>query len=420
MFSILSRTVRLVAARWPQLLAWYLAGWLARYLLIEVAAFFGATSALVGLLLMPLAILARLGSYIAMFLTLRPALPGFMNLRDKGEDAVDRTTVNVPSAPRQKLYDILLVSILPFFAFYAAWQLLADDTQAYAEAALKNINFFEGTHTNSVLSIEFSPFSVGAIVVAFTGRYLIKRFSDRLPRWTNLVAVYLEAVWVYLTLFLITAYTKDVQGWIADRQAMRWLDDLRQAVVGVFAPVQWIVEAVQWAITETGGLVLLPIAWLTLAGIVYGRALATPRLRLPEPRIRALSSARARFDALPSVVSTRLRDLGSDWAGRWRPFADALLLIWRAGVVPMGIYILGYTVLESASAWLDFAAVRVIGPHDLNSWWMNFDQILSFAVDVVVEPLRLCLVAAAYNFCLVKLDQRREVAEATAQSVSAR
>ncbi|RFA21035.1 hypothetical protein [Subtercola boreus] len=412
MFSILTRTLRLVAARWPQLLAWYLTGWLARYLLIELAAFFGATSALMGLLLMPLAILARLGSYIAMFLVLRPALPGFVSLRDKGEDAVDRTTAGTADAPRQRLYDILLVSILPFFAFYAAWQLLKDDTQAYAQAALKNIDFFAGSAPNSVLSIEFSPVSVGVIVLAFAGRFLIKRYSDRLPRWTNLVAVYLEAVWVYLTLFLITNYQQGFQTWLADRQAMRWLDDTRQAIVGVFAPFETIYNAVQWAINETGGLVLLPLAWLTLAGIVYGRALAAPRVRLREPRNRLYTGARTRFNALPPAVSNRLKDLGADWAGRWRPFADALLLIWRAGVVPMGIFILGYTVLESASAWLDFAAVRIIGPHDLGSWWMNFDQILSFVVDVIVEPLRLCLVAAAYNFCLVKLEERREVAAA--------
>ena len=193
---------------------------------------------------------------------------------------------------------------------------------------------------------------------------------------------------------------------------MRWLDDLRQGIVGFFEPFGWIYAAIQWAINETGGLVLLPLAWLTLAGIVYGRALVAPRFRLREPRIRVYESARQRFDALPTFVSTRLKDLGSDWAGRWRPFADALLLIWRAGVVPMGIFILAYTVLESANSWLDLAAVRIIGPRDLNSWWMNFDQILSFVVDVLVEPLRLCLVAAAYNFCLVALGERRDAAEA--------
>ncbi|RFA13711.1 hypothetical protein B7R21_07710 [Subtercola boreus] len=410
MFSILSRTLRLVAARWPQLLAWYLAGWLARYLLIEVAAFFGATSALVGLLLMPLAILARLGSYIAMFLTLRSALPGFVSIEVKGEDAVDRTTTTGVPSPRQRLYDILLVSILPFFAFYAAWQLLADDTRQYAQAALKNINFFEGTHTNSVLSIEVSPYSIGAILVAFAGRFLIKRYSSRLPRWTNLVAVYLEAVWVYLTLFLITSYQKEFQTWLSDRQAMRSLDELRQGLIGFFTPIGWIYDGAQQLVNEVGGLVLLPIAWLTLAGIVYGRALASPRLGLRVPDNRLYTGARARFARLPPALSTRLKDLGSDWAGRWRPFADALLLIWRAGVVPMGIFILAYTVLRASNTWLDFAAVRVIGPHDLSSWWMNFDQILSFVVDVIVEPLRLCLVAAAYNFCLVRLEKRREVA----------
>ena len=74
----------------------------------------------------------------------------------------------------------------------------------------------------------------------------------------------------------------------------------------------------------------------------------------------------------------------------------------------MGIYVLAYTVFEAANLWLRLVGVQLIGPHHLNSWWMNFDDMLSFVVSVLVEPLRIALIAAAYDFCLRRLEERRD------------
>jgi hypothetical protein len=411
-FTILTRTARLAAARWPVLVAWYLAGWLARYLLIELAATFGVTSALVGLLIMPLAILARLASYIGMFLVLRPAMPAFTDLHNRGEDSIDRTAAPATAPPARtnpsgRIQDIFLVSIVPFFAFYAAWQLLADDTVQYAQTALTKVNPFDETQTGLPLQLELGVGSITVIVLAYAGRYLLKRFAARLPRWTNLIAVYLEAVWVYLTLFLISNYTQQLQGWIASRRATHLFDEFTATVTGFFAPIAWVWNGIEWAIGQAGGLVLFPLAWLTLAGIVYGRALAKPKVRF-RPQHRYYTGATERIKAVPSGVLRRAKDIGTDFIGRWTPLTNALLMIWRAGVVPMGLYVLAFTVLEAAAIWLMFAGVRIIGPHDLATWWMHFDLILAFGVNVLVEPIQICLIAAAYDFCLRRLDERRD------------
>ncbi|PRY68574.1 hypothetical protein B0I08_104277 [Glaciihabitans tibetensis] len=410
MFTILTRAARLVAARWPVLLAWYLAGWLARYLLIELAATFGATSALAGLLIMPLAILARLASYIAMFLTLREAMPAFTDLRSKGEDAVDRAAAPEDTAlpdPRGRVQDIFLVTIVPFFAFYAAWQLLADDTIQYAQSALSKVNVFDDRPGGRPLELELNVASISVIVIAYAGRYLLKRYASRLPRWTNLVAVYLESVWVYLTLFLISTYTKDLQGWVASRTATQTFDEFVASIAAAFAPLGVAMGGLEWAVAQAGGLLLFPIAWLTLAGIVYGRALAKPKVAFPTTH-RYYTGARSRIQAVPQGVRRRAKDIGADFVGRWTPLANALVLIWKAGVLPMGLFVLAHTVLESATTWLLFAGVRIIGPHDLVSWWMHFDGMLLFAVNVILEPLQICLIAAAYDFCLRRLEERRE------------
>lgn len=426
MFSILSLTLRLVAARWPQLLAWFLAGWLARFALIEVAAFFGATSALVGLLIMPLAILARLGSYIGMFFCLRDVMPSFRQMTLAGTEAIEPRVVpgDAPGAGpgRQRIYDVLLSSILPFFAFYAAWQLLKEDTDAYALSALSKIDYFnqDAPRTDNVLSLQLSPATVAVIIIAFAGRFLIKRYADRLPRWMNLVAVYFESIWVYLTIFLLSNYLGAIRDWVDSRAAAHWVGDFRETVSGFFAPIGWAWSGIEWLVAEVGALALLPLAWLTLAGIVYGRSLAMSSLRIrPRNRYyeRVASRFTARYAALPEELRTRAADVGSQVTGRWSPLVNAVVLIWRAGVASMGLFILGYTVLEAARVWLSFAALRIIGPHDLYSWWMNLDGMLSFGVSLVIDPLQLCLIAAAYDYCLRKLGERRAARDLDAVGV---
>ena len=412
-FSIIGQTLRLLAARWPTLLAWYLAGWLARYLLIELAATFGATNALLGLLIMPLAVLARLASYIGMFLVLRDSMPAFTDLKRSGLDDVDRTTTTTGRGGR--LYDIFLVSILPFFAFYAAWQLLGQDVVAYAVSSLEKVNPFDPSHESggAVLDLQLNWASITAIVLAFAGRYLIKRYQSKLPAWTPIVAVYLEALWVYLSVLIVSTYIAQINSWVSSRAAVEWVATIRADITGVFAPIGWVWGGIEWAIAETGGLVLLPLSWLALAGVVYGRALAAKPVGI-RPRGRYVDSARTRFAALPSAVTRRFTDIGSDFLGRWRPLGNALVLIWRAGVLPMGVFVLAYTVLEAATSWGFLAGVQLIGAHELRSWWGTFDVILGFGIDAIVEPLRIALIAAGYDFCLRKLEERREASSLAA------
>lgn len=413
-FSIVTSTVRLAASRWPVLLACYLAGWLARYTVIEIAAVAGTTDALVAFLIMPIAILARLASFIAMFLVLRPGMPAFTEVLAGGGDSIDRTT-DTPQKSGPSLQDLFLASILPFFAFYAAWQFLQEDTLQYAASALGKINPFSGVDTSAgVLNLQLTWASGAAIVVAYAGRYLLKRYSARLPRWSAVLTVYLEAVWVYLTLFLISTYRTDLDSWFASRKAAFWVADLRSTVGEFFAPIGHAWDAVAWAIGEAGALVLLPVAWLALAGIVYGRALSTEPLVLRVPQNPYLHGVRSRYARVPQAVSRRVADIGGDFVGRWKPLANALTLVWRAGVVPMGIFVLAYTVLEAAGSWMMFGAIQLIGAHDLVMWWMHVDGTVIFAIEVVLEPLRICLIAAAYDYCLRRLGERREAAaEAT-------
>ena len=105
---------------WPQLAALYLVGLLARRGVIELAAWAGWDNELWASLIMPFAGLARLGSFVAMFLALRSAIPALAAL---------------PQGSARRI-DVFSTVIVPFFAIYLAWQLFAEDWLAFEVAAL--------------------------------------------------------------------------------------------------------------------------------------------------------------------------------------------------------------------------------------------------------------------------------------------
>lgn len=399
---MLKTTGRLLAAHWPALLAWFLAGVLARYLVIEVAGFVGAYSAVGGLLLMPLAILARLVSFVAMFLVLRDGMARLGALAPLPPSVADR---------RRAFVDALLAGVLPFFAFYAAWGYLRADMAAYSARALEvqsEVNaasqllggeaVIRGAGTIDQLG--FEPVTIALIVVAFAGRWAWKRYRERLPRLLSLVAVYLEAIWVFLTVMLLSEATGWITGWIGSRQAMVWLADLRAWTAEQLLPIAWLWEGVEWLLGELGGVILLPIAWLTIAGVVYGQAVAA---EAPQLSGGVLDRARRGWGALPSGVRRRLADVWGELVSRFRPIGRAFVLMWRAGPVLIGGYILLATMLVAGERLLEYGITRAIGPHDLVEFWFVADTAILLVVPLVMEPVRIAIVASAYDAVIGRL-----------------
>lgn len=372
---------RILARTWPTLLAWYLAGWLARYLIIELASTIGVTSTLAAFLVLPLAALARLVSFIAMFLTMRDAMPNYSRLA--GEQ-------------RSRFVQAVLASILPFFLFYAAWGFLKDDALDYTRRALEKVNWFaDSVETGEIDTLPFDAVTIGLIALTFAARTAIKRLGTRLPAWTSIVAMYCEAVWVFLSLYLIRDGIAVVTGWMNSRVAVLWWNDF---VAGIDATFSWfdpVQQAVGWLLSQLGELILLPLAWLALAGVVFGQALGAATYG----RVRALERVNTRFARLPDWSRRRLADVGTASLGRWKTISDALLLIWRAGAVPMSIYVLAYTVLLAAERWLAYAIGHLSGPHELHVWQL-VDTPVSLLMTAILQPVLLVLVAAAYDYCL--------------------
>ncbi len=372
MRAIVTDTVRLYVRHLPALMAFFLAGWAANYLLTRFAGFVANVDPLYGQLVLPLAVLARIASYVAMFLVLRPGKP---------------------------FLEALGSSILPFLAVFAAWGLLKDDWVAFSLAQLE-----QRANADVPLFITITPVTVAVVIVAFALRFLLGRYQERLPKWFGFIAAYLEAVWIFIAVDVLSQLVGLVTGWVQTRSVVVWYNGVVEAAREIFAPVGWVADALGWIVSQAAVVLGLPLAWLTLAGIVY--AVTAPR---GGRNARVLAAAR-RWARLPRSVRRRATELGSDLAGRWVPIATSVRLLWAGGIVTIGLFVLAYAVLDTSSAWLRFGVERLLGPHEL-PWWFAVDTTISLVVDAVVEPLRISLIAAAWGFFLARSSRGRDELE---------
>lgn len=394
MGAILTTTGRVLRMHWPALLAWFLAGTLAHYWVTVLAGFVGAYSSVGGLLILPLAVLARLISLVGMLLVLRDGLLSLQSVAPLPESAAER---------RRSFLTALLASILPFFAVYAAQGLLRDDVQGYTLRALAKVKEerLSRVLTNTVFDpgdnvteLSFNVWTVFVIVAAFAARWAWGRWSGRMPKPFALLAVYCEVVWVFFSLLLLKDLTDAASAWVDTRAVMVWLGDLRTTLAGWFAPLVWIGDGIGWILSQAGPILLAPLSWLTVAGVVYGQAIVAEKLQLQH---RLIAQMRERAARVPNPVKRRLRDLGTELGSRFLPIWRAILLMWRAGPVIIGAYALLYTVVIVAQSWLRFGVSRWIGPQDIDTFWTVYWPVIFLLPPLIIEPIRFALIAGAYD-----------------------
>jgi len=223
----------------PQLAALYLLGWLGRKGAIELAAYVGWDNDVWASLIMPFAGLARLGSYIAMFLVLRSAVPALAALPRRSARTVD----------------VFANIIVPFFAIYLAWKLFAEDWLDFETAAL---NYRIGdamtraleTGESSGLHPDQLPVSGATWVIiasALVLRYVLGKFKESLPGWVIAVRVYVDALWVFLTVSFAASqgasFLINPMGWIGERRIVVWANTTRAELFSHFRPLEALWDA---------------------------------------------------------------------------------------------------------------------------------------------------------------------------------
>lgn len=411
----LLQPVTLCIRYFPQLAACYLLGYLGRTGAIEWAARVGYDNDLWASLIMPLAGMARLASYVAMFLVIRNGIP---------------TLAALPTRTARQV-DIFATIIVPFFAIYLAWQMFKEDWLAFEYTALpyragKAMTAPEPTELDPE-ALPVSTVTVIIIVVALVARLGLGRLKDRMPTWLLPVQVYLDALWVFLVLTFSASNGVTLlinpTAWLAERRIVVWFNDTRESLFSHFQLFESAWKAIMWAISTVFGGAVVPLLWLAVACIVYG---ATPKpdwhaaarrfggdraglwIDRSAPTRTQLST---RWKRMPGKVRTEMRDQVTGQIGKFKPIVDSAHVIVAGGVLALSLYVLAYLGL----AWLDMSGsylrtqigpgylfrgmAWLLGPHDIIFWWGTWD-LMELISHTLIEPLRVCLVATMTAWCL--------------------
>ncbi|TRW83403.1 hypothetical protein FK535_12005 [Mycolicibacterium sp. 018/SC-01/001] len=413
--SAVARPFVLCWRHWPQLAACYLLGLLGRRGAIELAAWAGHDNDFWAALIMPLAGLARLGSYVAMFFVLRSAIP-----------------VLASAPPRSaRRIDVFTTVIVPFFAIYLAWKMFAEDWIAFENEALGyRIGEAMSNPGTTDLHPDSLPVGTAALVVIVTAlvlRFVLSRLADRMPRWMIAIRVYVDALWVFLGLSF--AATQDVtffvnpSGWLSQRRIVVWFSETRAELFSHFRPLEILWDGVTWTVGTVFGGATIPLLWLAVAALVYGvsmprdwrdaaRRVAGHRADLIFERAATPQKMlRERWLRLSDVRRNEARDVLLSKLGNYRPIADSARLILHGGVLALALYVFGYLGL----AWLDMAggfyrpevragylfrgAAWLLGPHP-ETYWDAVRPTLIFVSHLIIEPLRVCLIASTVAYCV--------------------
>ena len=432
-FRYLLRPLTLWVRYLPQLAACYLLGVLGREAAIELAAWAGYDNDLWASLIMPLAGLARLGSYIGMFLVLRPALPALTRRAEPGARRID----------------IFSTVIVPFFAIYLAWKLFREDWVAFETRALdyRVADIFTAAANNQQIpevtpgTLPVSTGTWAIIATALVTRWALSKIKDRLPEWMVLIRIYVDALWVFLVLsFSVNAGLTiliNPSKWISQRRIMLWFNETRAELFSHFAPLEHGWDLLMWILKTTFGGVAVPLMWLAVAGIVYGVGLAPdwraavrritgrPGDQLIDATAGAQTRVRSGWGQLPKYVREKGTEHATAQLGKFKPITDAARVIMHAGIPALALYVLAYVVL----AWLDmtgaFYGVKVagdgyllrgmawvLGPHPLQ-FWSAFTGVIAMLSHVLIESLRICLIASVFAYCVENVLRQEATATPT-------
>ena len=412
LLTIVRRTASLWWRNWPWLVAIYLVGWLLRYWVLQAAVAVGlAHGVLWGTFVVVLAPIVRLLSYLAMFLVIRSSTEELQHVRVDTE--------------RRGVFDTVTSAILPFLVIYTVWQLIAEDYSAFLSAV-----DYTAVQSMSLQRVDqISSMASGlrlwiVVVVAFTVRWLITRLREKLPKWTLMLAVYFDVLWLFVAIQASAAVLFASPRWLSERRVVVWLTDVRDNVFSHFAFLAdaWsIVGGLLGALVAAAGLAL---AWLAIANTVYGspleptwggarRALLGHRGDVVAARAieRGQRGLGPRWQRIPSTARSRATEFFREQLGRFGPIVDAGKLILHGGAVPVAFFVLTYTVLvalapggayfnpDVTDGYLWRGVALALGPHDW-VWWQGVETTIRAAIGALVDPVRICLVAAAYWYCV--------------------
>ena len=313
----------------------------------------------------------------------------------------------------RSLSRLLGITLLPFLAVYAAFGYV--DSFARDVVLLSTYRFGPGEllgGLNPLDSATTAAITIALVAVLYVARRLLARWQERtgalLPA---LLAALVEASGLFVVLLSAFRLVEGAQLWLGDRRVAQWwqasLDwatgwlhfDLPELVQRTWAFLSSTIWPVLWDVLSQ------PVAWLTLAALVFGSRVVTlgdvlhtgpatdgtgavgraERLRV------AIAGAGGPRRALLRLQQTFVGDVDDKYLPTWR----SLRLVLHAGWAFLGAYVLLFSLVGFLGEWSVDAVKTAIGGQPV-SLWINVIPFLNLLPDVLAMSVQLALLGAAF------------------------
>lgn len=374
-------TLKLVARFAVPLALWCTAGEFLRYAIMYGGYRLGLHNSAVPIAALSLMVLASLCTAVAMVHSLRDGLPAIKAHEEHG------TLAPWATDDEEGIADVFGRAVLPFMVFYLAWGWYSRDAHDFVSAAEAR-GFAEGGITGQLAGQKLLInllggsrnlwIAIGLSVVFFVAKVIVERFiQERAPRAGGLLAAYCEVNWTLYGIFTVDVLRKDVGAWVTGRVAWHWLH-VPLGPIGTFWPL--------FKVAILGSLV-----WLVIAGVILGvdsdeeKAMGDGRIGRGLAVVSGLHHEHSPYE----VLTRGFRD-------KWLPTWYGMRLVRRAGLVLFGTFCVLYTGLDVGESAARRSVYVLIGPHPI-AWWVPMLHVVGFAVALVFQLLRICLLAAAFN-----------------------
>ena len=413
---LIGDTFRLWWKNFVPLTCWFLAG---------NVAFLSATQAAVWLRmhqhvtlaigLFSLGALAQLVAIVGMIRTIAGSL---YRWRDSAAETGGEAETIDPT--QQRLLELLSLTLLPLIAVWSAWGYLDQAITEYSST------FY------TINGVSEAPFKLGggewksfipAIIVLLVLRRIIEFFDDRWPnRGVKLFQVWIEAFFLLLVFVVSAPALNTIKNWFDDRRFWVGVTDGWNSVKGWFAGIkipipdglEWlwgVFGETLWPLFKDG--VAQPLTWLAITTVVFGHrtlsAEGVVRGTRFESRIGAGdASSRGRI----ASVAGRAPDLVlAGFKEKFLPTLNAFRLLLGVGPVFLGAVCVVYSMHDLARNWFDVAMSRWVGEQTTNAFTIMWGNMIALARDALFEPLRIALLAAAFDQAISVGVRKRRTGE---------
>jgi hypothetical protein len=411
-FDVLLDAGRLLVRHWPVALALAFLGGAWRGAALWAAVQVSDWNGVVGRALL---ILAPLGFLVPLVLMLRRFRGDLPHLALAAEAPAPD---DVTTGRERRLIDVATSVLVPFLTVYVAYGFLESDVSqfvneaGYDEANQAVANAVGGTDYDIDWHRIFVPrweILAMIIAVAWIVRFLLGRAEKRWSfLWLAVVGALVETYWTSNAATYVEKGRDQATTWLDDRVVVDGARDRYDDVITRLG--DWahpIDTATTWLFGLLGSfdaVVVVPLAWITVAAVVLGHRLAPP------PAIRHPLLDRAQ--GWPAPVRTVIRGGGQvfdDVKSRFSGFLNGLRLLGRTGLLPMLLFAIAFLValrVPYAVSWLWRAAV---GPEPSDTFvaFAPIENALGSAVQLLI--LAVLLGAAVDRLLLPGAEAGSEV-----------